>query len=162
MMGEPANTEHDSPFAFAVAQFVFAEPGPTASRLKVRLGWAAKVRKLVSPTDAAVTGLFTSIPSVADRHPGEPSTPEQPIKLRLVEFATSAFHGGPGGVAEGSLLNMTEVSDTVTVPADPVFKVPMMLAEAVETKSKPPARTATGAKTSRKFPKVIVTSLAMY
>jgi len=142
---------------------VFVEPGPIASRLKVRLGWAAKVRKLFSPIDAAVTGLFTSIASVADRHPGELSTPdEQPTKLRLVPFPTSAFHGGPGGVDEGSRLNVTELIVTVTVPPDPVFKLPMMLAEAFETISKPPARTATGAKTSRKFPKVIVTSLAMY
>jgi len=160
MMGEPANTEHDNPLEVAVAQFVFAEPGPTASRLKVRLGWAAKVRKLVSPIDALVTGLFTSIASVDDKHPAEPRTPEQPAKARLVPFATSEFHGGPAGLDEGSVLNITEVSDTVTVPADPVFKVLITLAEAFETKSKPPVRTATGA--SRKFRKVIVTSLAIY
>jgi hypothetical protein len=57
---------------------------------------------------------------------------------------------------------MTLFSDTVTFPEDPESKVLMTLAEAFDTKSKPPDRTATGAKASRKFRKVIVTSLAMY
>jgi len=37
-------------------------------------------------------------------------------------------------------------SDTVTFPVEPVSNVLMTLAEAFETKSKPPARTATGAR----------------
>jgi hypothetical protein len=57
----------------------------------------------------------------------------------------------PTGIAAGSLLNITLFSDTVTFPVDPVSKVFMTLAEAFETKSKPPDRTATGAKASRKF-----------
>jgi hypothetical protein len=51
-------------------------------------------------------------------------------------------------------LKITLLSDTVTFPVEPVSTVPMMLAEAFETKSKPPVRTATGAKYIR-IPKVI-------
>jgi hypothetical protein len=48
-MGEPAKIEQDSPLAFAVAQFVFAEPGPGGqSMLNTRLGCEAKVRKLLA------------------------------------------------------------------------------------------------------------------
>src|SRR5437764_8291622 len=125
-MGETANNEHDRPLAFAVAQFVFAEPGPGGQfRLYTRLGWAAKVRKVLAFAAEGATrvrsALFTVIPSVADRHPAEPSTPEQPVKLRLVPFATSEF---PPPVAAGSILKNMWSRNTVTVPDDPEFKVP--------------------------------------
>jgi len=88
---------------------------------------------------------------------------------KLVFVVTSELHPLPSvvvhvpeGRAAGSLLKIRLFSDTVTVPVDPVSKVLMTLAEAFDTKSKPPDRTATGAKASRKFRKVIVTSLAMY
>jgi hypothetical protein len=68
----------------------------------------------------------------------------------------------PEGRAAGSLLKMTLLSDTVMFPVEPVSKVFVTLAEAAETKSKPPARTATGAKANRKFRNVICNSnLAM-
>jgi len=91
------------------------------------------------------------------------------MKLKEVDVATSELHPFPSvvvhvpdGRAAGSLLKIRLFSDTVTVPVDPVSKVFMTLADAFETKSKPPDRTATGAKASRKFRKVIVPSLAMY
>jgi len=91
------------------------------------------------------------------------------MKLKEVDVATSELHPlpsvvvhVPNGRAAGSLLKIRLFSDTVTVPVDPVSNVLMTLAEAFDTKSKPPDRTATGAKASRKLRKVIVTSLAMF
>ena len=91
------------------------------------------------------------------------------MKLKEVDVATSELHPFasvvvhvPDGRAEGSLLKIRLFSDTVTVPVDPVSKVFITLADAFETISRPPDRTATGAKASRKFRKVIATSLAMY
>jgi hypothetical protein len=48
----------------------------------------------------------------------------------------------PKGKAAGSLLKIMLLSDIVAVPVDPESRVLMTLAEAFETKSKPPARTA--------------------
>jgi hypothetical protein len=159
IMGSPANTEHDRPLAFAVAQFVFAEPGPGGqTMLNTRLGCAAKVRKVFAlATVGAVkvrSTLFTVMPSAADRHPGEPRTPDaQPVKTRFVPAATSEF---PPPTAAGSGLKIKMLgSDIVTVPRDPVNKVLKVLAEAAGKKSKPPARTAAGAKAHRKFRKVM-------
>jgi hypothetical protein len=125
--------------------------------LYTRLGCAAKVRNVLA--FAAEGGfkvrsaLFTVTPSEADRHPGEPSTPDaQPANVRAVPLATSEF---PPPTAAGSALKITLLSDTVTFPVDPVSIVPMILAEAFETKSKPPVRTTTGARYICKFPKVI-------
>jgi hypothetical protein len=140
-MGEPANTEQESPLAFAVAQFVFAEPGPGGQwMLYTRLGCAANVRKVLAfATEGTVkvrSGLLTVTPSPVNKQPGEPSTPEQPAKLRPVPFVTFEF---PPPMAAGSLLKMTLFSDTVTFDEDPVRRVPVTLAEAFETNSKPPA-----------------------
>jgi hypothetical protein len=54
------------------------------------------------------------------------------------------------------------LSDTVTVPVDPVSKVPLTVAEAFETRSKLPAKTTTGAKANRNFPYVISRFLPYY
>src|ERR1700680_4555470 len=89
IMGSPANTEHDRPLAFAVAQFVFAEPGPGGqTMLNTRLGCAAKVRRVFAlATECAVkvtSLLFTVMLSAADSRPGEPRTPDaQPVKTRF-------------------------------------------------------------------------------
>ena len=48
-------------------------------------------------------------------------------------------------------MNMVLFSDSVMVPEEPVSKVPMGLAAAVETQSRPTARIAIGTKGSRKF-----------
>jgi hypothetical protein len=133
-MGEPAKTEHDSPLAFAVAQFVFAEPGPGGqTMLNTRFGCEAKVRKLLtSATEGAVkvrSLLFTYIPSPVANGP--------PTKVKLVPAATSELHPRPSvvvhvpkGSAAGSLLKMKLLSDIVTFPVDPVSKVFMVVAEA--------------------------------
>ena len=68
IMGEPANTEQDNPLEFAVAQFVFGEPGPGGqTMLYTRLGCAAKVRKVFAfAAEGAVkvrSALFTVTPS---------------------------------------------------------------------------------------------------
>ena len=159
MMGEPAKTEQDSPLAFAVAQFVFAEPGPGGqTMLNTRLGCDAKVRKVLASAadgaDKVRSLLFTYIPSPVASGP--------PIKDKEVPDATSELHPLPSvvvqvpeGSAAGSLLKMTLLSPTVTFPVEPESNVLITLAEAFETKSKPPVRTATGAKYSRKFRKVI-------
>jgi hypothetical protein len=55
-------------------------------------------------------------------------------------------------------LKIKLVSDAVTVPVDPVSRVLMTLADAFETKSKPPARTTAGAKANRKLRNTISTS----
>src|SRR5579864_2833797 len=147
-MGEPAKIEQDSPLELAVAQFVFAEPGPGGQLMVyTRLGCAAKVRKVLAfaaeGADKVRSELFMVTPSCVDKQPGEPSTPDaQPANVRLVPFATSEF---PPPTAAGSGLNTMASSDSVTVPEDPVSKVCVTLAEAFETKSKPPARTATKA-----------------
>src|SRR5579864_9329925 len=157
-MGEPAKIEQDSPLELAVAQFVFAEPGPGGQLMVyTRLGCAAKVRKVLAfaaeGADKVRSELFMVTPSCVDKQPGEPSTPDaQPANVRLVPFATSEF---PPPTAAGSLLKMALFSDTVTVPDDPVSNVPIRLAEALETSSKPPATSVTGAKASRKFRNVI-------
>lgn len=97
IMGEPENTEQDSPLEFAVAQFVFADPGPGGqTMLYTRLGCAANVRNVLAfPAEGAVkvrSLLFTVTPSPVDRHPAEPSTPDaQPAKVRTVPLATSEF-----------------------------------------------------------------------
>jgi hypothetical protein len=62
--------------------------------LNTRLGCAAKVRNVLAfAVEGAVkvrSLLFTVTPSPADRHPGEPSTPDaQPVNVTLVPFATS-------------------------------------------------------------------------
>jgi len=163
-MGEPRNTEHDPKTARA-AQFVFDEPGPMTVSLNTRLGCDAKVRKVLAsaaPGGVVVRSLlFMYIPSPVANGP--------PVKVRVVPLATSALHPRPNvvvhvprGRAEGSLLKIRLFSDTVTFPVEPESKVFITLAEAFETISKPPDRTATGAIASRKFRKVIVTSLAMY
>ena len=91
------------------------------------------------------------------------------MKFKLVFVATSELHPlprvvvhVPKGKAAGSLLKMRLLSDTVTVPVDPVGKLLITLAEAFEPKNKPPDRTATETKASRRFRKVAVTSLAIY
>jgi hypothetical protein len=159
IMGDPANTEQDSPLALAVAQFVFAEPGPGGqTMLNTRLGCDAKVRKVLASAavgaDRVRSLLFTYIPS--------PVVSGPPVKVKEVPDATSELHPFPSvvvhvpkGSAAGSLLKMTLLSDTVTLPVEPESNVLITLAEAFETKSKPPVRTATGAKYSRKFRKVI-------
>jgi len=58
-------------------------------------------------------------------------------------------------MAAASALKTALFNDTVTVPEDPVTKVPMMLAEASDTHSKPPAASATGAKANFQYPNVI-------
>jgi hypothetical protein len=75
------------------------------------------------------------------------------VNVKEVPDATSELHPlasdvvhVPEGRADGSLLKMTLLSDTVTFPVEPESKVLITLAEAFETKSKPPVRTATGAK----------------
>jgi hypothetical protein len=157
IMGEPAYTEQDSPLAFAVAQFVFAEPGPGGQlRLYTRFGCAAKVRNVLAfAADGAVkvrSALFTVTPSPADRHPAVPSRPDaQPAKVKVVPVATSEF---PPPMADGSLLNTRLLSDTVTVPVDPVRTVPTTLAEAFDAKSKPQAKSVAGANALRKGPRV--------
>ena len=133
---------------FVVAQFTFDEPGPMTLSLNTRFGCDAKVRKLfISDTDApAVRSLLLMyIPSPVASGP--------PAKAKVVFVVTSELHPFksvvvhvPEGRAAGSLLKTTLAIVTVTVPVDPVSKVFMTLAEAFETKSKPPARTATGAK----------------
>src|ERR1700676_263979 len=156
--GEPAKIEHDSPLAFALAQFVFVEPGPVASSLNTRLGCDAKVRKVLA--SAAECGvkvrslLFTYIPSPVASGP--------PVNVKEVPDATSELHPLPSdvvhvpeGSAAGSLLKITLLSDTVTFPVEPESNVLITLAEAFETNSKPPVRTATGDTYSRKFRKVI-------
>jgi len=54
-------------------------------------------------------------------------------------------------MAAGSGLKTALFNDTVTVPDDPVSKVPITLAEALEANSKPPAAIATGAKDNLQF-----------
>jgi len=155
IMGEPANTEQDSPLAFAVVQSVFAEPGPGGQvMLNTRLGCDAKVRNVLASAadgaDRVRSLLFTYIPSPVANGP--------PVKVNDVPDATSELHPLPSDVvqvpvgrAAGSLLKITLLSDTVTFPVEPESNVLITLAEAFETRSKPPVRTATGAKYSRRF-----------
>jgi hypothetical protein len=128
MIGDPAKTEQESPTLTAAAQFVFDDPGPTPSKLKTRFGCAANVKKLFSPTLAAVRGELISTPSVVTSGP--------PVKARVVPTATSASQGGPGGVDDGSALNVELVMVTVIMPPDPISKFPMTLAEAAVTRNK--------------------------
>jgi len=128
-----------------VAQFVFAEPGPGGQAiLKTRLGCDANVRKVfASAAEGAVkvrSLLLTYTPSPTNSGP--------PIKDKVVFVETSELQPLPSvvvqvaeGKAAGSLLKISLVSDIVSVPVDPVSRVLMTLAEAFETKSKPPART---------------------
>lgn len=146
--GEPAKSEHDCPMA-RPEQFVLAEPGPTAVAVYSRVAWVtpfpANCRKGLlgpNPTPRFIgTPFATKTPSVgengaASRHPGVPSTPlGQPAKVKFVEFATSLFHGGPGGVADGSGLKVMLVSVNVTVPPEPVFRLPTMVADAEVARS---------------------------
>lgn len=76
-----------------------------------------------------------------------------PVNVKDVPAATSELHPRPSDVvhvpegrAAGSLLKMTLLSDIVRFPVDPVSNVFVTLAEASETKSKPPTRTATAPK----------------
>jgi len=156
-IGEPAKIEHDSPLLFAVAQFVFGEPGPGGqTMLNTRLVCAAKVRKLLaSAAEGAVkvrSLLFTYIPS--------PTASGPPKNDKVVFVVTSELHPLPSVVVHpapgsGSILKIILGSDIVIVPVDPVSKVLTTLAEASETKSKPPARTAAGAKANHKVRNVI-------
>jgi hypothetical protein len=108
--------------------------------LNTRFGCDAKVRNvLASAAEGAVkvkSLLLTYIPSPVASGP--------PIKPKLVLVATSELHPLPSAVvqvpegkAEGSVLKMTPFSDAVTVPVDPVSRVLMTVAEALEVKSKP-------------------------
>jgi len=140
--GEPANTEHESPLELAVAQLVFAEPGPGGkATLNTRFGCDAKVRKeLASAAEGGLlirSLLLTYIPS--------PVTSGPPTKLSEVPAATFELHPFPSvvvqvpeGKAAGSLLKIKLVSDAVTVPVDPVSKVFITVADASDTQSKPP------------------------
>jgi hypothetical protein len=107
--------------------------------LNTRFGCDAKVRKvLASAAEGAVkvkSLLLTYIPSPVVRGP--------PRKARLVLVATSELQPlasvvvqVPEGKADGSLLNMTLLSEAVTVPVDPVSSVLITVAEAFEAKSK--------------------------
>jgi hypothetical protein len=117
--------------------------------LNTRLGCDAKVRKVlasaVDGADNVRSLLFTYIPS--------PVVSGPPVNAKEVPAATSELHPFPSDVvhvpkgrAAGSLLKITLLSDTVTFPVEPESKVLITLAEAFETKSKPPVSTATGAK----------------
>jgi len=97
------------------------------------------------------------MPSRLDRHPTEPSIPEHPANARLVPFATSEF---PPPTAAGSMLKNRLFNDAVTVPEEPVSRVPVTVAEAFETKNKLPAKTATGAKENLQLRNVIRNLLA--
>src|ERR1700676_4849881 len=98
----------------------------------------AKVRKFATGrVVVAVNGLKTWIASLGlnapeSRHPAVPSTPlGQPAKVMSVPEATSAFQGGPAGVELVSGLKLTLLRVTVTVPPDPVFRSPMIVADAI-------------------------------
>jgi hypothetical protein len=140
--GEPANTEHESPLEFAVAQLVFAEPGPGGkATLNTRFGCDAKVRKVLA--SAAEGGLL--IRSLLLTYIPSPVSSGPPVKLSEVPAATFELHPFPSvvvhpgwGRAAGSLLKIKLVSDAVTVPVDPVSSVLMTVAEAFGTKSKLP------------------------
>ena len=87
---------------------------------------------------AAVRSVFwlISIASegngAAPRHPAVPSMPPgQPAKVRLVALETSAFQGGPGGVALGSALNRMKFSEIERDPPESISSVPSTDAEAV-------------------------------
>jgi hypothetical protein len=153
--GEPANGEQDAPGTPVVeAQSVLESPGPGGQlMLNTRLGCAAKVRKVSAfaneGADKVKSALLMVTPSCCDRHPGEPSTPDaQPANFSTVPDETFEF---PPPMAAESALKMTLLSDTVQFPDEPVSTVPVMFAEAFETKSKPPVRTATGANANRKL-----------
>src|SRR5437763_691393 len=96
--------------------------------LNTRFECDAKVRKvLASAAEGAVkfkSLLLTYIPSLVVSGP--------PTKARLVLVATSELQPLPSvvvqmpeGNPEGSLLNMTLLSEAVTVPVDPVSRVLM-------------------------------------
>jgi hypothetical protein len=151
-MGDPANTEHDIPLELAVEQSVLGEPGPTRVSLNTRLGCDAKVRNwLASAAEGGVNVrslLLTYIPSPVASGPPRNDKVVFVVTSELQPLPSVVVHV-PEGRAAGSLLKIRLCSDTVTVPVDPVSKVLMTLAEAFELKSKPPDRTATGAKASR-------------
>jgi hypothetical protein len=90
-IGEPANTEQDAPLLFAVAQFVFDEPGPMRLSLNTRFECEAKVRKVfISDNEApAVRSLLLMyIPSPVASGP--------PVKAKVVFVVTSELHPFPG------------------------------------------------------------------
>jgi hypothetical protein len=122
--------------------------------LNTRLGCEAKVRKVLASADEGAVRvrslLFTYIPSPVASGP--------PVNVKLVPDATSELHPFPSdvvhvpkGIAAGSLLKMTLLSDTVTFPVEPESNVFMTLAEALDTKSRPPVKTAAGAKNINLF-----------
>jgi len=136
--GEPGKTTQD---------WVTAKPTQVAFvnvempvRLNTRLPLFENVKKLLSPMLAAVIGLFTSMPSVLLKQPAVPSTPEQPAKARVVLVATSESQAADMAghakfvppSAAGSLLKMTSPMVAVTVPVEPVAKVPETDADAVD------------------------------
>lgn len=142
-----------------MAQFVFAEPGPEGQFiLNTRLGCEAKVRNvLASAADGGLrvrSLLFTYIPS--------PTASGPPINAKVVFVVTSELHPLPSvvvhvptGIAAGSLLKIKLLTENVAVPVDPESKVLITLAEASETKTKPPARTRTGTKANHRFRNLI-------
>jgi hypothetical protein len=98
-------------------------------KLKTKFASFEKVRKSASPMLAAEIGLFTSIPSRVVR--------AGPFKnVRVVPEATSESHRADGHakfvppVADVSSLKVIEFMVAVTVPLEPVNKVPATDAEA--------------------------------
>src|SRR5258708_55393 len=138
-IGEPANTEQESPILTKPVQFVFADPGPAPVRGYRTDGCAANWMNglfAAKPAPKTIGLLFAnSTPSAETRQPAAPSTPEgQPANIRTVVFVTSAFHGGPGGIDVVSVLNAMLLSVTVVVPLPhDVFKSPTMVPEAALT-----------------------------
>jgi hypothetical protein len=73
------------------------------------------------------------------RHPALPNTPEQPAKLRVVPAATSESQVADSGghkkfeppIAAESLLKVIFSVVAVTVPEEPVKRVPWTPADAV-------------------------------
>ena len=109
----PANATQEAPLTVRDAQLVCAAvPVVIPNRLYARPALFEKVMKLVSPMLAALMGLFTIIPSVVERHPAVPFTPDrQPLNRRACPAADAESHGPAAGhvkfvppTAAGSLL----------------------------------------------------------
>jgi hypothetical protein len=131
MIGDPAKIEHDPPTA-KPAQFVFAEPGPTAKRSKANPGLAAKVIKFetgggfkgvrstmnpVLPTAGVPDALVSVVPPPTTKDPfGPPVGGLQSMKLipTVTNPAPESIRRRPSGMADASAENITSAPRTIS------------------------------------------------
>jgi len=131
MIGDPAKIEHDPPTG-KPAQFVLAEPGPTAKRSKANPGLAAKVIKFetgggfkgvrstmnpVLPTAGVPDALVSVVPPPTTKDPFVPPVGGlQSMKLipTVTNPAPESIRRRPSGMADASAENITSAPRTTS------------------------------------------------